>query len=1117
MAKVFRLQQSGSNTIEGWQATSGKYSTTAIGEIKDPNDNSASKQITSIPSPFARMDLVKTSFGFVAQKNSSNQYPEMESNTIYNQMVSHSLDVAQIFFQMDKWKDKIEIMVWDKDADLKKLYDSPNRSHRQLARTYDLYLRQDAETYNFTQLKRIYLLNYKHGPAPINIIGATSPASLFFCPANDLSYVNDIYFGDDQPFDTDYLPLYKRDLAFHKYWRLIQLSFPNFASLFPELNEYLDACYILSDSQRKHELDLVQTNDLVSYPKLSVDNVSGNDVEVLGYVLRKQILAPTNIANTSDFVISSRLCTEKPLVLPNGPFNQQLIYTISPWNLQIQVPYKDATPVQNRILPSDGAQYPYLTVSDFLEDSIICMDVDFNNNAFFSGNYQTNLGKSYLLPLTDLFFKYFSPKDLMGPVVPGGPKMLEMNDMATGVTVFLRIPIKRGYIEYSRNYYEDIVADINATNNRGSIRHLDFAFAMMSNIKYKEPAIAHYRLGLISKFANEDMISMQCYEGHTPFDTQVVVRNDSVQSIDKCHTLAIDGKLFDYVRLSSRQDSGVILPIFKEQIGNDQFTFAVDLGTTNTHIEYSVNGSPAQPFNITEDDLQIQYLGDYELVRQYIYDADFIPQYIGRGTEFSFPIRTILSVAKNADWNQPIIPLAHVNIPLTYEKRAEYTYNRIMSNIKWSNDPEISKRIQSYIEALFLILRHKVLLNNGRLEDTRIIWFYPISMTYNRYNMFEQVWNAAYKKYFSSNLNNVFSMTESVAPYEFFKGQYGQARIVTIDIGGGTSDIVIADRGEVKYITSFRFAANSIFGDAYADRGGSIQNGIIRQFKKRISSLLETNQMPDLVNVYKLLDSRNDSTDLASFFFSLCQNRKVIDKGFAEDVDFHTLLRLDDNQKVVFLVFYTAIIYHLASIMKAKEMEMPRYITFSGNGSKVISILSPDNTILAKYTKKIFEKVYSHSYHEDGLDIKYDAERTKEVTCKGGITNGQSQDYMSIAETKVVLKGSDNCSFVNKEKYAQLSDRDIEQTASQVQLFFNSLFELNEEFSFKEYFGINADSINLAKDVCRRDIQTITRSGLSRKFEEVKKDDIIEESLFFYPLVGILNNLASSLFDKVQN
>ena len=72
MAKIFRLQQSGSDTLEGWQ-TSGKYSTTAIEEIKDPNDNSASKQITSIPSPFARMDLIKTAFGIVSQSQ-NNKY-----------------------------------------------------------------------------------------------------------------------------------------------------------------------------------------------------------------------------------------------------------------------------------------------------------------------------------------------------------------------------------------------------------------------------------------------------------------------------------------------------------------------------------------------------------------------------------------------------------------------------------------------------------------------------------------------------------------------------------------------------------------------------------------------------------------------------------------------------------------------------------------------------------------------------------------------------------------------------------------------------------------------------------------------------------------------------------
>ena len=1024
------------------------------------------------------------------------------------------MDVGQIFFQIDKWKNKVDIIVWDKNADLKKLQESPNSAHRQLAKTYELFLRQDADTYNFDVLQRIYLLNYKNGPSPINIIGATSPASLFFCPANSMSFVNDIFFGDDRPFDDGFLPLYKRDIQYHKYWWIIKKTLPNFASRFPEVNAYLDACYFLSDDARKRTLDAVQANDLLNYPVLSVDNVSGNDVEVLGYVLRKQIQAPTQIANVSDFVISSRICQEQPLVLPNGSFNQSLRYTISPWNIQTKVPYKDNTPIADRILPSDGSQYPYLTVSDFLEDSIICMESDFNERAFFNGNYTTDRGLSYLLPIKDLFFKYFTPKELMGQVVPGGPRMFEMKDTATGVIVTLRIPIRRGFIEYNRTYYEDIVPNIDAKNNKGAIRHLNFAFAMVSNIKYNDPALAHYRLGLITKFANDESVSLESYWGYNPVPSQKVVRNDFAQNIDECQTYAIDGSLFDYIRVSSRQDAGLIIPIFKEQNGTDQFTFAIDLGTTNTHIEYSVNGAPSQSLNILEEDMQLQTLGDYELVRQYIYDADFLPQLIGRDKEFEFPIRTILSVAKNADWDRQVIPLAHVNVPFTYEKRAEYMYNRMISNLKWSNDPEISKRIQSYIETLFLILRNKVLLNNGRLESTKIIWFYPISMTFNRYNMFERVWNEAYEKYFSKDLSNIFSMTESVAPYEFFKGQYGQARIVTIDIGGGTSDIVIAERGKVKYITSFRFAANSIFGDAYADRGGAIQNGIVRQFKERIRSLLEKNQMPDLLKVYQLLDERNDSSDIASFFFSLNQNKKVIEKGFADDVDFHKLLSLDDNQKVVFLIFYSAIIYHLASIMKAKGMEMPRYLTFSGNGAKVISVLSPDTKILANFTKIIFEKLYGREYHADGLEISYNPNRPKEVTCKGGITNGAKQDYLSIAETKVVLKGSDNSSFIINEKYADITDIDIENTAKQVQTFFKFLFELNDVFSFRQYFGINADSINVAKDVCKRDIQTITDNGLHRKFEEVQEEDVIEESLFFYPLVGVLNRLAGSLIDR---
>jgi len=77
MAKIFRLQQNGTNTYLGWEQSS-KYSTNAIGQIKDPNAHSAAKQITSIPSPFARINLVKTAFEFVAQKDNKGNYVNID-------------------------------------------------------------------------------------------------------------------------------------------------------------------------------------------------------------------------------------------------------------------------------------------------------------------------------------------------------------------------------------------------------------------------------------------------------------------------------------------------------------------------------------------------------------------------------------------------------------------------------------------------------------------------------------------------------------------------------------------------------------------------------------------------------------------------------------------------------------------------------------------------------------------------------------------------------------------------------------------------------------------------------------------------------------------------------
>ena len=60
MGKVFRLFKDGANTYNDWNASPDyPYDSTNRDTIIDPEGATASKEITSIPSPFARIDLVR--------------------------------------------------------------------------------------------------------------------------------------------------------------------------------------------------------------------------------------------------------------------------------------------------------------------------------------------------------------------------------------------------------------------------------------------------------------------------------------------------------------------------------------------------------------------------------------------------------------------------------------------------------------------------------------------------------------------------------------------------------------------------------------------------------------------------------------------------------------------------------------------------------------------------------------------------------------------------------------------------------------------------------------------------------------------------------------------------
>lgn len=1129
MSKVFRLYKNGDNTFTDWhESASFPYSSEnrdGKNGIDDPDGASSKNEITSIPSPFARIDLVKTAFVRVCQPDVNTKKINLDGNTIFHKMVSDTLDVGEIFFNIDKYSDKIEIVKWDSVAMISLLENSDKEGHRYLADALRKYMVSDAKAYNFNQLQDIYILNYKNGLNELDIIGATSPRTIFFSTANRLEDVSkEINFGQDRPFDSDFQPLYKRDKDYIKAWFVLAKSIPDFAGLFPEVYEYLQMTLNNLNVNFRNELKGLTNSDPLATSNIQVSvNQQTNIVEVLGFPILKKLNEPIK---GSDFEIISKVQLEQmPLVLPveSGNMYANLHYTTALWGKDNRAEYfEEQEDLSQRRLPNDGTLYPYLTIGDFLEDTIIQVPHTLNKSSFFNGNYDgpSNAKTSYLLPLKRRFFEFFSVEDLFTPFADGASmiKMENINDMS--VKVYLRVPIKgKGNIksvEYSKIYYGGGNA-VDTSRNQGAIVDADFTGFIMPNVKFTDPKDAIYKVGCVSTFKRNYQFSF--FKDVTALDVTSECRNKNGESTYKAQTYTLEKDNFDYIVFTdANEHRGILIPMFDKQRSTEQFKFAVDLGTSNTHVEVLKNGE-LEPHALTYGEK------DSPLTKMFVIDSssiiktdlleqddleeyDFLPFVLGEDSMFKFPTRTVLSHAKGVDWNNVILPYELVNIPFAYNKRVNLEYNDTpKDNIKWGKGQE-QRYISVFIDCLMLLLRNKVIMNGGNLQQTDITWFYPISMSPKRVNLIRTTWNAAYRKYFGNGATN--SMTESSAPIQYFFRQNATATsLVSIDIGGGTTDIAFAKDGDLQNVTSFKFASNDLFESSL---DASLHNGIIDYFKKIVEDKIK-----DIGELKKILDSNTKPSNIASFFFSLPENPAAanLDRSV---IDFDSLLGEDENFKIVFIIFYTAIIYHIAQILNLKGMPMPRHISFSGNGSKILRVITPDDRLLAKFTCKIFQLL--NVDRTDGkleiLGLGDNASSPKQATCKGALVTNHPLD--EDRDKVVILKG-DGTSFVDSDDtYDSIDANYISKTKVAVEKFFEfTLSKLNKEFNFDENFGVTPESLALAKEVYADDLDTFISRGMTLAKEDSNGQERISETLFFYPIKGVMNVLSGAINNSLTN
>lgn len=1144
MSKIFGYTKKGG---QHW-FSSDAYSDKEIEAIKDPEGGSEISLPTAIPSPFARIDLVKTAFRNIAKSPDLKAYTK-DGNVVSGKddekLVSDALDLAEMLFNIDSIKDKIKIIVWDKEAEIEKLKNSSNKGHRQLAETLELYLYQDKEAYNFDLLKRLYLIEYNH-----KIIGCTSPSTLFFATANDLSHAQIKLTKNDVTFDDAYTPLYERDSEFQKYFYLLFKANPSLSQHLTVVNDYLEKNLKILDTENRNLYEEIKSLNAASfatnYSELDT-GATGDSVEIIGVALRKRKKEDiVNSIQSSDFIIqSSKYRGElKPLVLQNN-LNKPFRYANDNWDNTIKIPFTDSeTVLEKRRLPSVNIQYPYLTVSDFLEPYLIRLVYPINKDKFFDGNVNVEVGddsKGFILPLKKQFFDYFNSDDLVSSL-PNKPKIEMVQGAAGSVKVILRIPVaKQGeFISFERIYYQSSEKP-NEEQNKGVIVEHQFGVTLYPFIKTNNPNIeAYYRVQLVDRdvtgilkntdydlkfFSNteQDAVDVRAKK------TRSSKKPDAVETATSQYYVLHNE--FDFIQIKNvvtSGASGIIIPKWQPYSqGNEVFSFAVDFGTTNTHIEYKIgNGSP-KPFDITADDVQIATLfhptkttedfgGTGAIAIRELIEHEFVPQHLGNGSEYKFPHRTVIAESHSLNVETETFSLADFNIPFIYERKPEK--DKIQSNLKWAKKEKGNeKRVRAYFEKIIMLLRNKVLFNRGNLSQTKLVWFYPSSMKPARKSQLESTWNELFNLYFNPTQQAV-GITESLAPFYYFKGtnklQGGSFKpVVSIDIGGGTTDVVVFKQNKPLLMTSFKFAANAIFGDGFSEYGAASSNGLISKYFPYYENLLATNKLYDLSKVLSSIKDKNKTEDINAFFFSIENNPKIKDKKL---FSYNSLLANDEDLKIIFIYFYSAIIFHIADLMKQKQIELPKHIVFSGTGSKVLNVITTDLKILSNLSKTIFENVYGSKFDSDGLSIETEKEMPKEVTCKGGLMLNAEDlaiDIRTIKATHTCLNG------VDKLTYDQLDETAKAKIANYVSEFNNFFFNLNAQYSFSDYFNVTTKSLEIFKDELSKHLRDYLEEGLeyNKKLDEIATDDKeIEETLFFYPLIGAINNLSNHLSQLTQ-
>lgn len=199
-------------------------------------------------------------------------------------------------------------------------------------------------------------------------------------------------------------------------------------------------------------------------------------------------------------------------------------------------------------------------------------------------------------------------------------------------------------------------------------------------------------------------------------------------------------------------------------------------------------------------------------------------------------------------------------------------------------------------------------------------------------------------------------------------------------------------------------------------------------------------------------------------------------------------------------------------------MEVPGNVLFSGTASKTIRIIDTQtgNPNMANLFRYFFKQVMDTEVRQIKIAL---SENPKEITCKGVL---RADPEGGPLQSPVVfwLGGNDNSVWSRAlNKNSDIKDtpyyRDLDTGNSKslieksINHYFAMLDEYFENVNIESDFGIDSSAYLKFKKMRSSNLRDFLEQGLKAFYKSPDKH--IEETLFFYPLIGVLNKLALEL------